>query len=88
MEKIPTIKELFNKYSNLYQFEEGDPKYLIDREDFMTALTEFTKLHVKAALEAATKRAVAEAYQPDYGAMDAFIDKESILSAYPEENIK
>lgn len=32
-------QNLFKKYSSLYQFEEGDSKYLIDEEDFTEAIT-------------------------------------------------
>lgn len=48
--KIPTAEEFFNQYSNLYQFEEGDPEYLIDKEDFKSSIIEFAKLHVKEAV--------------------------------------
>lgn len=27
--------EYWEKYANLYQFEEGSPEYLIDKEDFL-----------------------------------------------------
>lgn len=48
--KIPTADELFKKWSELYHFEEGPPEYLIDKEDFKNALTEFTRLHVETAM--------------------------------------
>ncbi len=38
-----TVDELFKKYSDLRQFEEGDPEYLIDKEDFKSAIHEFGK---------------------------------------------
>jgi len=44
---MTTAKDLFDRYSILYQFEEGSPEYLIDKEDFNTALIEFAKLHVQ-----------------------------------------
>lgn len=44
---IPTAEELFKKYSNLYQFEEGEPEYLIDKEDFKLALIEHTKYYIE-----------------------------------------
>jgi hypothetical protein len=50
-EEIPTAEELFKKYSSYYQFEEGDPEYLIDKEDFQTSVIEFAKFHVQKALE-------------------------------------
>ncbi len=48
-----TTAEAFKKYSSLYQFEEGSPEYLIDKEDFQKAMIEFAEYHVKAALRAA-----------------------------------
>lgn len=53
------------------------------RDQVPEMLIEFAKLHVKAALEAAAENAETTEY---YGAL--IIDDESILSAYPEENIK
>lgn len=44
-------------------------------------LIEFTKLHVKQALEAAANNA-------DIIGVGPHIDKDSILNAYPESNIK
>jgi hypothetical protein len=54
---IPTTLNFFKKYSNLYQFDEGSPEYLIDIEDFEIAMIEFAKLHVEAALKEASKKA-------------------------------
>lgn len=98
---IPTAEELFKKYSNLYQFEEGNPEYLIDKEDFITAIKEFAKMHCKAALEAAEKSNFIDAkgisispksnnlHWTAYGSIgDIVYKKESILNAYPESNIK
>lgn len=42
-----TVEELWNEYSNLYSFEEGSPEYLIDKEDFIKAVREFTELKCK-----------------------------------------
>jgi hypothetical protein len=81
---ISTAGEFFKKYSNLYQFEEGSPEYLIDKEDFQTSLIEFTNLHVKAALEAAAKSAKVK-FAPNSDRY--WIDNESILNAYPLTNI-
>jgi hypothetical protein len=49
--KIPTTDEFFQQYSNLLQFEEGDPEYLIDKEDFKTSMIKFATLHVKEAIK-------------------------------------
>lgn len=42
-----TVEELWNEYSNLYSFEEGPPEYLIDKEDFIKAVKEYTELKCK-----------------------------------------
>ncbi len=85
--RLPTAEELFKKYSNLYQFEEGSPEYLIDKEDFETTVIEFTKLHVGAALKAAVKNVVINDYDM-HGQHCPHIEEESILNAYPESLIK
>lgn len=77
--KIPTAEELFSKYSNLLQFEEGDPEYLVDKEDFKNALVEFAQKHVQAALKAASKT--------DY-VLDSSTAQQKILECYPLDNIK
>ncbi len=81
---IPTAKEYFKIYSDLYQFEEGKPEYLIDEENFEKVLKEYTKLHVKAALlEAGEKYIYSETNESDN---PAYL-KDIILSSYPEKNI-
>lgn len=39
-----TIEELFKKYSTLLQFEEGDPEYFIDKEDFLKVMQEYARI--------------------------------------------
>lgn len=78
--KIPTAEELFNQHSNLYQFEEGDPEYLVDKEDFKRSVIEFAKLHVEAALQ----KALEETYCDMYGD----VVRESVIESYPLSNIK
>ena len=87
MNTIPTVKELFKKYSTLYQFEEGDPEYLIDEEDFETVLIEFAEVHVQAALEAAAENAQAKEDPSDYGTGEIWVDRNSILNAYSLKDI-
>jgi hypothetical protein len=53
-------------------------------------MVEFAKLHVNAALLEASKKVTLTDFATEFlqeGASDA-IDKESILNAYPLENIK
>jgi hypothetical protein len=99
MDKIPTAEEIFKRDSIFYQFEEGDPEYLIDKEDFKIAMIEFAKLHVKEALKAASNNAYVEYIDLltqekfDYtdvitdDGVGADVNKQSILNAYPEINI-
>lgn len=58
-------EEFFKDYSNLYQFEEGDSEYLVDKEDFSKALIEFAKLHVISALQKASEKATMNLTYPD-----------------------
>jgi len=69
-------KTQFGTYGNMYK-----------REDVSKKMIEFAKLHVKAALEAASGKAELEG---DEGSDFSYIsvDKDSILNAYPLENIK
>lgn len=100
--EIMTTDNLFKYYSNLYQFEEGDPEYLVDKEDFKEALIKFTKHHVKLALENCWEKALIEKieYLQDGSEvqLDIFkeeycngswikINKDSILNTYTEDLI-
>lgn len=81
--KIPTAEE--------YMSSKGwaEPKYiLVGGKDVEKVMIEFAKLHVQAALEAASKN-----IKLDYSHLEAIsgmvlVDKTSILNAYPLENIK
>lgn len=71
-----TAKELFGKHFNGLHYDDISPerieKYAI----------EFAKYHVIEALEAAAENVIIEGNKHEYE-----LDKESILNAYPEENI-
>lgn len=84
---IPTVEELFSQYSNLLQFEEGDPEYLVDKEDFRNSMIEFAKLHVQAALKAASEKAKLLTLAHDT-VVKVVISEMSIREAYPLENIQ
>lgn len=75
MEKIPTIGELFKKYSWTAKLD-GETLKVVDKEDFKKAIIECTKLHVEAALKAA------EYLMEEY---DLSVE---IKNCYPLENIK
>jgi hypothetical protein len=87
MKKIPTAEELGNK---LYQ------PIGMSCNDFAIKLAiEFAKIHVEAALKAASKNAKIKSrkisYKASHGAEYDYItsiDKKAILTAYPETNIK
>lgn len=69
---IPTAKELFNK-----MLEENDECMSTEM------MIEFAKMHVKEALQKAYENAGLEYYGDE-----VCYDKDSILNAYPLENIK
>ena len=97
--RILTVDNLFEKYKILCSFEEGEPAFLIEEEDFKSALLAHTKYHVKKALEKAANEAKLIKYYNkstehyiDNGMAteDGIIEihKSSILNAYPEDLIK
>lgn len=93
MEKIPTAKEFIENY-----IKENNDSY-VDVED---ALIEFAKLHVEAALKAASKSSKVrkDTYVMGRGTTEVeqmfnysngtshYVDQVSILNSYPLENIK
>lgn len=96
MEKIPTAEEILRDIIgdlNLEYHElEIQDYHLVKKLE--EKIKNLTRLHVKAALEAAAEKAEAwieyghgdwmlQMIVEDYG-----VSKESILTAYPEENIK
>ena len=95
MNKTPTAEEWLLNHEELsvYDVEEyGEQGYLgVNKEILYTIMIEFAKLHVKAALEAAANNVevsieLSNPYDPE--SEYAEVNKQSILSAYPESNIK
>lgn len=78
MEKIPTVEEFLE--DNLSNPTKGwsEKKRLI----------EFAKLHVKAALEAASENATAYREEDMRGGTWTLVDKDSVINSYPLNNIK
>lgn len=72
MNSIPTAEEM-----------EQSGEY----ESYQQMMIAFAKAHVKAALEAAAEQAKAKENPQDYGSGEIWIDKKSILNAYPENKI-
>ena len=78
-EKIPTVNE----------FWMGKTGNTPNQEEF-TAMFEFARVHVEAALKAASEKVKLTDFAYEFlqeGAYDA-IDKDTILNAYPLDNIK
>ena len=86
MSKIPTAEEKLkaNFYNGSFiEINSGD------FEDIKNIMIEFTKLHVEAALNAASEnsRVNINGFLQDYD-KSCCVDKNSILNAYPLENVK
>ena len=80
--KIPTAEEFFDS-SSLKISNDTEYKYI--QKVIKEKAIEFAKLHVEAALKAASE----DAHTKDVPYTDDVeVDKDSILSAYPLENIK
>jgi hypothetical protein len=81
-DKIPTANELFQEY---HGFEADSSS-----RDIINLMIEFAKIHVEACKKEISEKAELTDFAYEFlqeGASDA-IDKDSILNAYPLENIK
>lgn len=78
MEKIPTVEEFLPKNSN----------GMYSRNEVETAMIEFAKLHVEAALKAASEGQIKKDIYMMTEHGESMNWKESILNSYPLENIK
>lgn len=93
MGKIPTARELLYKRANIDRDENGDRVFfdwLIEE-----VAIEFAQLHVQAALEAASENVKKDLLPEDQRSdsrtpsmWDVIIDKDSIVNAYPLDQIK
>jgi hypothetical protein len=82
MKKIPTAEEMFDANPIL------PPG--VTRNACIAFMKTFAKLHVEAALKAASKKAkITYEYSGNTGSeyCDEFVDIDSILNSYPLENI-
>jgi len=79
MSRIPTAEEFCKNFK---------PNGKTWQENFHQTMIEFAKLHVKSALEAASENAVAEIEFCRNGDEYLIVNKQSILTAYPLDNIK
>jgi len=86
--KIPTAEEFINDSAFIRDIFTDEFSKSILAEKFI----EFAKLHAKAALKAASEKAITD----DVGSVNGdgewmpydIVNKESILNSYPLENIK
>lgn len=84
MEKIPTIDDITHRYLSFWA-----PRYGYEcQPNIRQMMIEFTKAHVEAALKKASEKIKSDALE-NYGTeiCDCW-EVESILNAYPLENIK
>ena len=79
MEKIPTADEFLEKNID---YDLPQDCY----NDVERAMIEFAKLHVQAALKRASEKAHLK--ELSIHLSDGSVDKDSILTSYPPENIK
>ena len=74
-----------NKQQTAVEFLNRDESGVFNEVDIVQAMIEFAKLHVEAALKAASENAQTEC---DEGGELGFVNRETILDAYPLTNIK
>jgi len=77
---IPSVEEFMGDMTEMYLTSEIEAK--------LEKVKEFTKLHVKAALETVNRNIKYEFIPENHNSFGkVIINKDSILNAYPEENI-
>lgn len=84
MNKLPTAEELLNNY----RFKAGEHIGNSDFDVMIEYAKKFAEIHVEAALKEASEKAkFKESFSGDeYNGL--IINKQSILNAYPKENIR
>ena len=60
----------------------------VDTDDIVNVMIEFAKMHVKEALKQASVKGETKKYNYGPGGSHIGIERNSILNAYPLENIK
>lgn len=85
MDKIPTALELLVKESRNFE-----PPLTGEKLSLLVDLiaNQHARNHVKAALNSAANQAQARENPSDYGTGEIWVDKQSILKAYPENLIQ
>ena len=91
MEKIPTAEEFLEQYLRGDRVHD-DINRVVDEDDAIEAMIEFAKLHVEAALKAASEKALMEEDWVWNGEEEnrvyTGVDKDSILNSYSLDKIK
>lgn len=84
-----TAEEFFRVYSDNTSLSEGHYDYLVDEDSFKEAIIKFAGLHVKAALKSIIENIEIDMVDTtDHSNLLPIVNKDSILNAYPLENIK
>jgi hypothetical protein len=84
MEKLPTAEEIMQKHLDPHDCLRLSKCY----EMTLEAMIEFARLHVEAALKAASENAKIIDVGIDYAIEEWVVDKSSILKSYLSKNIK
>ena len=79
---LPTADEFFDSANIGIS---SNTEYMYCKKDVVKKAIEFAKMHVEAALKEASEKATVYA---DEGGYSEFVDEQSILNAYPLDNIK
>jgi hypothetical protein len=86
---VPTAEEFFLNTYFSDSISDDDKRLWLEcnrqAKESVQIMIEFAKMHVTAALKAASEKAIVYA---DEGGYSEFVDEQSILNAYPLENIK
>ena len=83
MEKIPTAEDFLWNGGIITQGD-TEPYGKLPNNKVPLVMIEFAKLHVEAALKAASENATSYVI----GGLTSEVDEDSVLNAYPLENIK
>lgn len=94
MGKTPTAEEFLiqkgiaNPLGELWRLELSRDCYAKTEKDIQKAMIEFAKLHVEAALKAASEQAEVTNKPKFPGDVNWVVDMDSVLSSYPLKNIE
>jgi hypothetical protein len=89
-QELKELMEKDNQIPTAEQFLNRDESGVFNQVDIAQAMIEFAKLHVELALKAASEKAET-LHEPHWSGEqegNTYIDKDSILNAYPLTNIQ